>query len=239
MSVKKILLIIPAYNEETNILKTYAKCITDEKKWDVIVINDGSTDRTLKICLENDIPYINLIHNVGIGGAVQTGYKYAYEQGYDVAIQFDGDGQHNVEYLDRILEPLERKEADLVIGSRFIDKYIEGFKSSASRRIGIKIISKLIQICTGERITDPTSGFRAANRSVIKKFAKSYPIEYPEPDSIVTLLKDGYTVKEAPVVMNERVGGKSSIHSWKNGYYMINVCLSILLTSISQGGHEQ
>lgn len=237
MATEKVLLIIPAYNEEENILKTYHSCM-GKGKWDVIVINDGSKDSTLNICEEKDIPHINLIHNVGIGGAVQSGYKYAYEQGYDVAVQFDGDGQHNIEYLDRILEPLAKKEADLVIGSRFVEKNEEGFKSSASRRVGIKIISKLIGICTGKRITDPTSGFRAANRKVIHMFADSYPTEYPEPDSIVTLLKRECIVKEVPVVMNERSGGKSSIHSWKNVYYMLNVCLSILLTSISHGRYN-
>lgn len=233
MDKPRILLIIPAYNEEDNILEVYKCCQKKKEILDAIVINDGSRDNTLKILVENNIPHVNLIQNVGIGGAVQTGYKYAYRNGYDIAVQFDGDGQHNVEYVDRLTALLEDGQADMVIGSRFVEKSTQGFKSSRSRRMGIKIISGLIRWCTGCRITDPTSGFRAINRRVLEKFVEYYPIEYPEPDSIVELLVAGFKVTETAVVMNERINGQSSIRSWKNIYYMINVCLSIILTSIS------
>lgn len=229
----RILLIIPAYNEEANILEVYRHCQSKKAILDAIVVNDGSGDNTLNILRENRIPHINLIQNVGIGGAVQTGYKYAYREGYDIAVQFDGDGQHNIEYVEKLIAPLLEKQADMVIGSRFVDKNVQGFKSSRSRRTGIKIISGLIKWCTGSRITDPTSGFRAVNRTAMRKFVEYYPIEYPEPDSVVGLLTEGLRVKEEPVVMNERSKGRSSIHSWKNVYYMINVCLSIILTSVS------
>lgn len=229
----RVLLIIPAYNEEKNILNVY-RCYQREKDWlDIIVVNDGSIDQTSNILKENGIPHIDLIHNLGIGGAVQTGYKYACQNGYDIAIQFDGDGQHNIEYVEDLIAPLIENNADMVIGSRFVEKDAKGFKSSRSRRMGIKVISGLIRVCTGVKITDPTSGFRAVNRRVIEKFASYYPTEYPEPDSIAELLVNGFCVKEKPVVMNERVNGQSSIHSWKNIYYMINVCLAIILTSVS------
>lgn len=236
MKQKKILLIIPAYNEEKCILNTYNKIINYNKNnstnFDVIIINDGSTDNTVNILEENNIPHINLIHNLGIGGAVQTGYKYAYETGYDYAVQFDGDGQHDVNYVKNIVEPLINEDADMVIGSRFINKESSNFKSSKSRQFGIKVISFFIKLVTGKKVFDTTSGFRAVNRDIIKEFASSYPIEYPEPITTTEVLKKKYKVSEVPVSMNEREDGKSSIHSWKNAYYMINVCLSILLVKI-------
>lgn len=236
MKQKKILLIIPAYNEEKCILNTYNKIINYNKNngtnFDVIVINDGSTDNTVNILEKNNIPHINLIHNLGIGGAVQTGYKYAYETGYDYAVQFDGDGQHDVNYVKNIVEPLMNKDADMVIGSRFINKESSNFKSSKSRQFGIKVISFFIKLVTGKKVFDTTSGFRAVNRDIIKEFASRYPIEYPEPITTTEVLKKKYKVSEVPVSMNEREDGKSSIHSWKNAYYMINVCLSILLVKI-------
>lgn len=236
MKSKKILLIIPAYNEEKCILNTYNKIINYNKShdinFDVIVINDGSTDNTTSILEENHIPHIDLIHNLGIGGAVQTGYKYAYENDYDYAVQFDGDGQHDINYVKNILEPLIYEKADMVIGSRFINKESSAFKSSRSRQFGIKVISFFIKIVTRKKIFDTTSGFRAVNRDIIKEFAGSYPIEYPEPITTTEVLKKKYKVSEVPVSMNEREDGKSSIHSWKNVYYMINVCLSILLVKI-------
>lgn len=231
----KVLLIIPAYNEEANILDTYNQIISYNKnhkeKYDVIVINDGSKDKTSEICHKNNIPVIDLIHNLGIGGAVQTGYKYAYEKGYDIAVQFDGDGQHNVNYVKNIISPIKNGEADLVIGSRFISN-IDTFKSSFVRRIGIRIISSFIKFITGKKIYDTTSGFRACSKKIIKDFSMSYPSEYPEPVTTAELLRKDYTIKEVSVEMNERTAGVSSISSWKNIYYMINVCLSLLVIKI-------
>lgn len=231
--MEKILLIMPAYNEEANILKTYKTvvnyCKRKKLKYDVIVINDGSTDDTKLICKKNKIPTINLINNLGIGGAVQTGYKYAYQNNYDIAIQFDGDGQHDVRYIENIIEPIRNKEADMVIGSRFIDKSTEGFKSTAARRIGIKLISWLMNLVCNKKIYDTTSGFRACNKKIIEEFSLSYPVEYPEPITTVEMLKRGYSIKEVPVKMGEREGGVSSIKAWKKVYYMINVFLSIII----------
>lgn len=230
-----ILLIIPAYNEEDNILNTYKTIVEYNKNnktnYEVIIINDGSTDGTKRILEQNKIPHINLVHNLGIGGAVQTGYKYAWEHGYDIAIQFDGDGQHDVAYVKYLVKPIVSKKADFVIGSRFIGNISE-FKTSGARRIGIRIISLFIKLASGLKIYDTTSGFRAANKNIIGEFAKDYPLEYPEPITTVELQKKGYCISEVAVNMKARSGGKSSIHTWKNFYYMINVCLSIIITSI-------
>lgn len=229
----KVLLIIPAYNEEENILNTCNKIKEFSNELDYIVINDGSKDNTLKILQENNINHINLINNLGIGGAVQTGYKYAYEHGYDIAIQFDGDGQHDVNYVPCICEPIIKGQADLVVGSRYLDKSSSEFQSTFMRRLGGNIISFFIKICTGKKIADPTSGFRAANKKVISEFAKEYPTEYPEPESSVVLLINGYKIDEIPVSMNERTAGKSSIRFWKSADYMIKVVLSIIIDSTS------
>lgn len=235
MKNKKVILIIPAYNEEDNILKTYKSIIDYNKrhntKYDVIVINDGSRDKTSEICHKNKIPVIDLIHNLGIGGAVQTGYKYAYQNNYDIAVQFDGDGQHDVRYVEKIIKPILDGKSDMVIGSRFIED-IETFKSTLARRVGINIISFFIKLVTRKKIYDTTSGFRAANKEIIKDFSLSYPIEYPEPLTTAEILKKKYRVDEVSVEMKERDGGVSSIRAWKNFYYMINVILSLLIIGI-------
>lgn len=229
----KVLLIIPAYNEEKNILTVY-KNISDynkkaKTKLDVVFINDGSVDATEKILCENKINHIKLIQNLGIGGAVQTGYKYALYNDYDIAIQFDGDGQHNVNYVEALIKPILEENVDMTIGSRFIDSSSSEFKSSFLRRVGIKLISSCIHFKTRVRIYDTTSGFRASNKNAIAMFAIHYPLEYPEPISSVDVILSGMKIKEVPVSMNERLAGKSSINSWKNIYYMVNVVLSILL----------
>ena len=237
----KILLVIPSYNEEDNVLKNYKKILEYNKKYkanyDVIIINDGSMDKTEEICIQNHIPHISLIHNLGIGGAVQTGYKYALEHNYDIAVQFDGDGQHDIRYVKNIIEPILENQVDMVIGSRFIDKKESEFQSSKARRIGINIISFFIKFVAKKKIYDTTSGFRAINRDLIKEFAADYPVEYPEPISTVKILKKGYSIDEIAVSMNERENGVSSIRAWKSIYYMINVIISILLVGI--GGRKK
>ena len=239
MKKYRILLVIPAYNEEANILNVYNKVLEHNKRfktnYDVIVINDGSKDNTEDVCIKNNIPYISLICNLVIGGAVQTGYKYAIDNNYDIAIQFDGDGQHDIRYVKDLIKPIIEKDVDMVIGSRFIDDGSSNFKSSKIRRIGINIISFFINIITKKKIYDTTSGFRAINKRLIEEFCNSYPVEYPEPVSIVNVLQKGYLIKEVPVSMNERKNGVSSIKTWKNVYYMINVILSILVVGMGGG----
>lgn len=237
----KVLLIIPSYNEEENVLNNYNRILEYNKKYktnyDAIIINDGSKDRTEDICIENNIPHISLVHNLGIGGAVQTGYKYALENDYDIAVQFDGDGQHDVRYVKDIIKDIEKKQANMVIGSRFIDRTSSEFKSSFSRRVGINLISFFIKLVTGKRVYDTTSGFRAVDKKIIKEFSHDYPVEYPEPVSTTKILKRGYKVSEVAVSMNERENGVSSIRAWKSAYYMINVILSIIIVGI--GGYKK
>ena len=232
----KVLLIIPSYNEEDNVLDIYNKILDYNKKkksnYDLIVINDGSIDKTEEICIKNKIPHITLINNLGIGGAVQTGYKYAYNNNYDIAVQFDGDGQHDINYVKDIIKPIVDGKADMVIGSRFINKDSSDFKSTKSRQLGIKIISFFIKLVSGKKICDTTSGFRAVNKKLIKQFSINYPVEYPEPVSTTNVVKSGFRVSEVAVSMNKRENGKSSIHTWKNIYYMINVILSILFVRV-------
>ena len=232
----RTLIIIPAYNEEKAILDTVNSIIKynkkNKEKFDFVVINDGSKDKTEEILVNNNLNHIKLINNLGIGGAIQTGYKYALNHKYDIAVQFDGDGQHDVNYVKDIIEPIKKGEANMVIGSRFIDTKKEGFKSSASRRMGIKIISFFIKLFTGKKVYDTTSGFRAVDRDIIQLFSNSYPTEYPEPVSEVTILKRKLKIAEVPVLMHERQGGKSSIHAWKNVYYMINVTIAMFIESI-------
>lgn len=232
----KTLLIIPAYNEEENIEKVChtieAYNQTAENPVDYVVIDDGSQDATLQILEKNHFHHIHLISNLGIGGAVQTGYKYAFENHYDIAIQFDGDGQHDIAYVPIICKPILEGKANMCIGTRYLDKSVSHFQSTFMRRLGSNIISFMIKCLCHHPITDPTSGFRAVDSSIIAEFAKEYPTEYPEPESTVTILMKGYIVTEEPVNMKERQGGKSSINVWKSADYMIKVCLAIVLDSI-------
>ncbi|SCH26101.1 undecaprenyl phosphate 4-deoxy-4-formamido-L-arabinose transferase [uncultured Dorea sp.] len=226
----KRLIIIPAYNEATNIVKTVEAIKEKAQGFDYIIINDCSTDQTKAICEENGYNIINLPINLGIGGAVQTGYKYAYNHDYDIAVQVDGDGQHDPLFLEVMARYLEEHSADMVIGSRFIEK--KGFQSSRARRIGIVFFTKLIKMMTGATITDPTSGLRMVGRRTIELFSKDYPRDYPEPESVVAILRRNMKVIEIPVVMKEREGGVSSISLKKSVYYMIKVTLAILIERI-------
>lgn len=223
----KKLVIIPAYNECGSIQKAVDDIREHAPGFDYVVVNDCSTDNTLDICRENNLNYVNLSVNLGIGGAVQTGYLYACRNGYDVAVQFDGDGQHNAAYLEMMAEKLQETSSDMVIGSRFIEK--EGFQSSGLRRVGIRYFSALIRLITGKRVTDPTSGMRMVNRDVMRIYAASYPKDYPEPESVTAILRMGKKVTEVPVVMKEREEGTSSIGGFRSVYYMIKVTLAILM----------
>lgn len=222
----KTLVIIPAYNEEKIIESTIKNLKENTKNVDYIVINDGSTDNTKKVCIENNINFIDLSVNLGIGGAVQTGYKYAKKHNYDIAIQFDGDNQHDPKYIDALIKEIENGN-DLVIGSRYVEN-LSTFKSTFVRRAGIKFLSSLIKLVTHKKVYDVTSGFRACNKKIIKYFANHYSIDYPEPDSIARVLKKKYKVKEIPVEMKERTSGKSSINFFDSIYYMIKVSLCII-----------
>lgn len=242
MNTNNILIIIPAYNEQDNILHTYNELIKYKQKnllnFDILVINDGSNDKTQEILNTNNIPNLNLCRNLGIGNSVQTGYKYAHKHNYDIAVQFDGDGQHDVAYMPNIIEPIINKEANYVIGSRFIDKTTSKFKSSLARQTGIKILSWLLKVLTGIKLFDITSGFRAVDKNIIKIFSTNYPSEYPEPIAPIKVIKAKYKIIEVPVNMNERTGGKSSINKFKSIYYMLNVTLAMILETLGGWKHE-
>lgn len=240
----RVLLIIPAYNEEENILNTITSINAFRKKngdlfsytIEYVVINDGSTDNTQKILVENNINAVHLVMNLGIGGAVQTGYRYAQENDYDIAVQFDGDGQHDINSLDSVVQPILKKEADFVIGSRFLPDKKAAFQTTFMRRVGIKILSFLIYVSSRVKIYDVTSGYRACNKEIIAYFAEKYPTSYPEPESTVHLLKKKFKIKEVAVNMMERFGGQSSIRSFTSIKYMFEVSLAILVSSFMREG---
>ncbi|KJS15164.1 MAG: glycosyl transferase family 2 [Peptococcaceae bacterium BRH_c4b] len=221
------LIIIPAFNEAENIIallkKINALCLNLE----IIVINDASEDNTAALARSIGAKVIDIPINLGIGGAVQTGYLYAYYNDYDVAVQVDGDGQHDPLYIQNLITPIISGQADMVVGSRFIE--CTGFQSTSLRRFGIKYFEKLIFLLTKKRFSDPTSGFRACNKQVIANFAKYYPDDYPEPETLVTINRKGFRIIEIPVIMKEREGGQSSIKSIKTVYYMLKVTLAILM----------
>lgn len=231
----KILLIVPAFNEYKNLPNLVANInntkFSNNIKVDILIVNDFSTDNTEELLKTmKNIYFVNLPCNLGIGGAVQTGYKYAQKHNYDYAIQIDGDGQHNPEYINTLYEEI-KKEKNFVIGSRFIEK--EGFQSSGFRRMGINFFQYLIKLLTSKKITDATSGFRIADKKVISLFASSYPTDFPEPETIIQLLSLGLNVSEVAVVMNERQHGVSSINLPKSIYYMVKVTLAILFSKIN------
>lgn len=223
----KKLVIIPAYNEKDSILSTIQDITANAKGFDYVIINDCSTDNTMDICLYNGLNVVNLPINLGIGGAVQTGYLYAYQNNYDIAVQVDADGQHDAAYLNILEKYLVDNDLDMVIGSRFIDN--EGFQSSGIRRIGIRYFTWLIKFLFGTKITDPTSGFRMCNKATIAMFANEYPRDYPEPESTARLLRHKKKVAEVPVRMRARSGGVSSISKSKSVYYMLKVSLAVLM----------
>lgn len=197
-----------------------------------MVINDGSTDNEEEILTDNNINHIELIQNLGIGGAVQTGYMFAKENGYDIAVQFDGDAQHDIHSLPNLIEPVLRDEVDFTVGSRFLDESNSEFKSSKLRQLGIKILSNLIYITSKIKIKDVTSGYRAGNKKVIEQFVKRYPRQYPEPESYMHLFAKNIRVKEVGARMFERTTGESSINMIKGINYMISVSLSIIASSL-------
>ena len=224
---EKILVIIPAYNEEGSVGKVVEEVHTHLPQAEVLVVNDGSTDLTSEIAKSKGAIVLDLPFNLGIGGAMQAGYQYAYEKGYDIAIQVDGDGQHDPKEIGKLLKALEEKKIDMAIGSRFIGDL--GYKSSTMRRIGISIFSQVISMIVGQRITDPTSGFRASDRKTIQLFASDYPQDYPEPEVVILLHQCHLKMEEVPVGMSERYSGESSITKIKSIYYMVKVLLAIFV----------
>lgn len=228
----KTLIIIPAYNEEKCIKKVVDNVMEVNNNVDVLVVNDGSKDDTLIEAKKTKAKVLSLPFNLGIGGAVQAGYLYAYKNNYDVAIQLDGDGQHNPKYIEEMVNIIKENKAEMVIGSRFIEE--TGYNQTFARMFGIRIIRVIMKIFTGKKIFDPTSGYRAVNKRIIKKFSENYPYDYPEPDTNMRLLKEKVQIMEIPVEMHNRETGKSSITPLKSIYYMIKVTLAMLICVIEK-----
>lgn len=228
----EVLVIIPAYNEEKSIKDVVNKIYENTTNCDVVVVNDGSKDNTYIEAKKTKAIVIDLPNNLGIGGAVQTGYLYAYKNNYDIAIQVDADGQHDSKYINEMLEILKNGQADMVIGSRFIEK--TSYKQTFFRMLGINITSGIIKVLTGKKIHDTTSGFRAINRDIIESFANNYPYDYPEPCTNMEMILKGKNIVEIPVEMKQRETGVSSISPLKSVKYMLKVILSLFLMKIKK-----
>ena len=218
----KVLIIIPAYNEALNIEKT-VKDVTENTEYDYIIINDCSKDNTKEVCEKNNFNMISLPINYGLTSVIQIGMKYAYENNYDIAIQFDGDGQHQAKYLKDLVEKIEKENCDIAIGSRFEKEK----KPHSMRMLGSNIIQFAIKLVTGKRITDPTSGMRAYNKKAIKEFIINTSLT-PEPDTIVYMIKKGLNVQEVQVEMKEREFGESYLNTFKSIEYMLSMMFSIV-----------
>jgi glycosyltransferase involved in cell wall biosynthesis len=222
-----VLIIIPAYNEERSVGKVIEGIRSHLSQADILVVTDGCTDLTSEIAKSKGAIVLDLPFNLGIGGAMQAGYKYAYEKGYDIAIQVDADGQHDPKEIAKLLRALEEEEIDVALGSRFIGD--SEYKSSFMRRVGITIFSGVISMIVGQKITDPTSGFRAANRKAIRLFAIEYPQDYPEPEVLILLHQCRLKMGEVPVGMSRRYSGESSITKIRSVYYVVKVLLAIFV----------
>ncbi len=228
----KVLVIIPCYNEEKNIERVIKRLKNTAPNVDYVIVNDCSTDGSELVCKNNNYNYLSLPVNLGIGGGVQSGYLYAKQNGYDISVQMDGDGQHNPKYLEKVISTVANGDADMCNGSRFINK--EGYQTSFMRRFGINVLSVLIRILCGAKIKDTTSGFRACNKELIYYFASHYAQDYPEPEAIISAVMGGWRVKEAPVVMEERMEGLSSIGPLKSVHYMVKVILALMVFRLTQ-----
>jgi len=228
--ILKVLAIIPAYNEAGAIVQVISGIRQNVPEIDILVVNDGSLDETGIIADKAGAFVVNMPYNLGIGGAVQTGYIYALQNGYDAAVQVDGDGQHDPSFICRLLAPIEDGSADMVIGSRF--KSSGEYKAPVMRKTGMLYFSSLVLLFSGLKIKDTTSGFRAVNRKIITYFSEHYPSDYPEVDVLVKLFRKRFRILELSVRMNQRINGKSSITPLRSAYYMIKVSLSLFIEAI-------
>jgi len=230
---EKILILIPAYNEEDRIKKV----INDVRKYasgsDILVVNDGSTDKTPEVSISSGAKVINLLFNLGVGAALQTGYKYAVQKEYQYLIQLDADGQHNPVYIPQLIKKIKEKDTDFIIGSRFLT---DGkFPGSFVKLIGNRFFAKVISMLIHRTITDPTSGYRAMNRKVLDFFSRDiFPFDYPDADVILALHRAKFKTEEIPVVMNERKSGESQHTGLKPFYYIFKMLLSIFVTLLRE-----
>jgi glycosyltransferase involved in cell wall biosynthesis len=226
-SSPRTLVIIPALNEEESIARVIADVRKQIPQADLLVVNDGSSDETGKRAEAAGAMVLHMPYNVGIGASVQAGFQFAEKQGYEIVVRNDGDGQHDAAEITRMLAALVASEADIIIGSRYLEN--RGYIGSPMRRLGSLILSNLISVIVKQHITDPTSGFIVCNRHAIQMCAELYPHDYPEPESIVLLYRAGIRMREMPVTMQPRIAGQSSITMLRSIYYMIKVILAILV----------
>jgi glycosyltransferase involved in cell wall biosynthesis len=228
VSERRCVAIVPAFNEERNVGRVIEELRAFDSSFDVVVVDDGSYDRTAAVAREHGAVVLTLPFNLGIGGAVQTGFRYAFERGYDLAVRVDGDGQHDPSQLAKVLAPVLAGEADIAVGSRFAETR-DGYRSSRSRRAGIRVLAWVVSRIVGRRVTDTTSGFQALDRKAIALFARDYPHDYPEVEAVLMLHHNRLTMCEVPVRMFRRGGGVSSIGSGKSFYYMVKVLLALFV----------
>ena len=227
MSADRRVAIVPALNEERNIRRVIEELRAFDPQLDVVVVSDGSVDRTAAVASAAGAHVVQLPFNLGIGGAVQTGFQYAWEHGYGLAVRCDGDGQHDPSELPKVLAPVLAGEADIVVGTRFGET--GGFRSSAARRIGIRVLALVVSTIAGQRVTDTTSGFQALNRKALALFAADYPHDYPEVEGMVMTIRHRLRLQEVPVRMREREHGRSSITALRSIYYMLKVLLALFV----------
>jgi glycosyltransferase involved in cell wall biosynthesis len=223
----RTLAIVPAYNEQDSIATVLEEIRTAEPDLHVVVVNDASIDGTAAVAERAGATVLNLPFNLGIGGAMQTGYQYALEHGFELAIQVDGDGQHDPREIGRVLEPILDGRADLVVGTRFVEG--GGYRGTRLRRVGIHFFAAIVSLMVRQRVSDTTSGFRAVNRKTLRLFAAQYPSDYPEVESIVLLSRHGLRMLEVPVQMRVRETGSSSITALRSIYYMVKVLLALFI----------
>jgi glycosyltransferase involved in cell wall biosynthesis len=228
LTVVRLVALVPAFNEEANVGRVVDEIRTVAPTFDIVVVDDGSYDRTAEVARAHGATVVRLPFNLGIGGAVQTGFRYAFEHDYDLAVRLDGDGQHDPSQLDRIIRPVVGDEADIAVGSRFAEAG-DGYRSSRSRRVGIRLLAWVVSRIVGRRVTDTTSGFQALNRRAIELFAHDYPHDYPEVEATIMVSRHRLRSIEVPVTMRERGGGRSSITALRSVYYMVKVLLAIFV----------
>jgi glycosyltransferase involved in cell wall biosynthesis len=221
--------IVPALNEEASIGRVIDELRAFDPGLDIVVVDDGSLDGTVRAASAKGVRVLRLPFNLGIGGAVQTGFRFAFEHDYDIAVRVDGDGQHDPAQLGRVLAPVLRGDADIAVGSRFAADDASGYRSSRPRRIGIRLLAWVVSRIVGQRVTDTTSGFQALNRRGIALFARDYPHDYPEVEATVMVFRHRLRLLEVPVAMRERGGGRSSITALRSIYYMVKVLLAIFV----------
>ena len=225
----RVLLIVPAFNEADNLGAMLGELGRHHDQYDVVVVDDASTDQTAQVARTHHVPVLRLAANLGIGGAVQTGFKYAVQNQYDVVVQLDGDGQHDPSWIEELLRPIAMGEADCVIGSRYMrQNFDRNYRTPLLRRIGMIFSSTILFLATGKRITDTTSGFRALNARSFEFFAREYPVDHPEAEALLMLSQSQFNIKEIPVKMRGRTAGRSLFTLLRSAQYPIRVLVGFL-----------